>query len=105
MSFIDIDKIAKDVSDRVVERVVRNLTAVVDEYKNDFQGVSTTLESQLVTAKDQILDGFQQISDQLTVMTILLYVLIAMGVLQSLNDVISGTRAFTAWYYAPVQSD
>ncbi len=102
MSFIDIDKIAKDVSDRVVERVVRNLTAVVDEYKNDFQGVSTTLESQLVTAKDQILDGFQQISDQLTLMTILLYVLIAMGVFQILKD---AARAFTAWYYAPVQSD
>ena len=105
MSFIDIDKIAKDVSDRVDERVVRNLTAVVDEYKDDFQGVSTILESQLVTAKDQILDGFQQISDQLTVMTILLYVLIAMGIFQSLNDAISGARAFTKWYYAPVQSD
>ena len=102
MSFIDIDKIAKDVSDRVVERVVRNLTAVVDEYKDDFQGVSTTLESQLVTAKDQILDGFQQISDQLTVMTILLYVLIAMGVFQILND---AARVFTKWYYTPVQSD
>lgn len=94
MSFFDVDKIAKDAADKIVERVVRNLTAVVEDYKESFDVTSDDLTKDLLEAKDGILGGFDKISEQLRTITIILYVLLGLVSFIFVKDLAQSIRGF-----------
>jgi hypothetical protein len=73
MSFIDINKLSEQAADKIVTRVSGNLTTLIGTFQEELTFQFNGL------VKDAIVDivgGFQQIEDQLTVMTILLYVIL-----------------------------
>lgn len=77
MSFIDINKLSEQAADKIVTRVSANLTTLIDTFQQELTFQFNGL------VKDAIVDivgGFQQIEDQLTVMTILLYVILGLAV-------------------------
>ena len=80
MSFIDINKLSEQAADKIVTRVSANLTTLIDTFQQELTFQFNAL------VKDAIVDivgGFQQIEDQLTVMTVVLYVILGMMVFVS----------------------